>query len=80
MAGRPNTKKMASSKKKQADTPKCKKCKGRTALVAGYFSYTPDSEPYVSGVKEESKVGGNDVYLSAHVCDKCGNVQGFCVE
>ena len=65
---------------KKCDTPKCKVCGGRTALVFGYYSYSPDEEPYKNGVIEKSEVEEGVVDLSAYVCDKCGMVQNFTVE
>ena len=62
--------------KKTHDTPKCKKCKGRTALVYGYFDYEPDPEPFKNGVEEDCNVKGN-VYIHGHICEKCGNIHNM---
>ena len=62
------------------DTPKCKKCKSRSALIAGYFYYKPDSEPYKNGVKEKAENESGSVYLTASICDKCGHIDNFNVE
>lgn len=62
---------------KNCDTPPCEKCKQRTATVSGNFNYSPDSEPYLNGVREKSLVSDGDAWLIAFVCDNCGHVQGF---
>lgn len=64
------------SKIKDATTPKCNKCKGRTALISGIWSYEVDEEPYISGVEEESKTENDSIYIHGYICDKCGNIQG----
>lgn len=63
-----------------SDTEKCEKCGGRTALVGGYWNYSADSEPYVSGIEEEAKSREGDVWLNGFRCDKCNHIQGLCVD
>lgn len=65
------------NKPKNHDTPKCKNCKGRMAFVSGWFHFKADQEPYTTGIIEKAEEGPEEIYLYAHRCDKCGNVQGF---
>lgn len=67
-------------KNKKSDNKKCKKCGGRTALVAGSFSYSADQEPYMNGIIEQAKVEYGDIYLHALQCDDCGEVQRFWID
>lgn len=65
------------SNKNKASTPKCRKCKSRTALITGYFDYEVDQEPYTSGIKEESLVEDGICRLIGYKCDKCGYIQSL---
>ncbi len=61
---------------KTCDTPPCEKCSGRTALMAGYWSYWPDDEPYNNSEREESIAQGADgAYVCGYKCDDCGHLQ-----
>lgn len=62
------------------DTPKCKICGGRTALIKGIFCYEAHDEPYVNGVGEESEVSEGECWVGAYKCDKCDNIQGLWTE
>lgn len=59
------------------DTPECDKCKNRTALVTGKFTYEPDYEPYSSGVEEDAIAEGGDCWACGYKCDSCGHIQGI---
>ena len=59
------------------DTINCEKCGGRTALVTGFFNDEPDSEPYNSGIEEESKVEDGECWTGGYKCDDCGLVQSL---
>lgn len=63
--------------KKKYDTPKCKKCKGRTALIKGYWHTEPDAEPYTIGVEEKALVESGEDYVLGYKCDSCGHIQGM---
>lgn len=76
----PNQSEMEEIEETNTDTPKCEKCKGRTALVTGNFSYHVDDEPYKSGISEQAISEDGDCWLGAHKCDECGNIQGFWIE
>lgn len=60
---------------KTHDTNKCEECGGRTAIVRGQWIFSPDSEPYLNGKKEDSLTSINESWISGSVCDDCGNVQ-----
>lgn len=62
---------------KNHDTPICKECGGRTATVSGTFYYSPDEEPYNSGIIEKSLVGDGECWVVAFICDDCGNIQNL---
>lgn len=62
------------------DTDACKECGGRTALVTGFFSYEPNSEPYNNGVEEVAKVTSGQCWVGAYKCDDCGTVQKLWTE
>lgn len=62
------------------DTPKCKICGGRTALISGTFYYDPDAEPYKNGVEEDAKIESGDCWVGGYECDDCGNIQGLWTE
>lgn len=62
---------------KENDTHKCEVCGGRTALVTGFFAYEPDSEPYESGIEEDSEIVGGECWAGGFKCDDCGNIQGL---
>jgi hypothetical protein len=64
----------------KSDNKPCIKCKGRTALIAGYFTYSPDDEPYLNGKREPAVCQPGEIFLTATICDKCNNVQQFSVE
>lgn len=57
----------------ECDTPKCK-CGGRTALIRGQWCFSPDREPYLNGVEEESKVSEGDEWIIGYKCDDCGHL------
>ena len=52
----------------------CKFCGGRLALVSGNFDYTPDPEPFESGIEEDIILDTYTANLSAMVCVDCGDV------
>lgn len=56
---------------------KCKKCKGRVALVSGRWYYEADPEPYESGKEEKAIIDNSDKYVFGYVCDDCGHVQNL---
>jgi len=58
----------------------CCKCKGRTALVSGFWFYTPDQEPYENGKEEDSEVGDSEAYMNGFVCDECNTIQGVFID
>lgn len=62
---------------KEHDTSKCEKCNGRTALVAGWFHYEADQEPYNSGEILEGERKTGEKYICAFVCDDCDHIQGM---
>lgn len=57
------------------DNPKCADCGERTALVKGYYHYSPDDEPYKSGTVERALIEDGTEYLTAFKCDYCGHIQ-----
>lgn len=60
----------------KTDTPKCSKCGGRTALISGYWNYTPDDEPYMNGVHEKVSYSEGDEWIHGYRCDDCNIIQG----
>lgn len=63
-----------------SDTKDCKVCGGRTALIHGSFYYEPDSEPYMSGIEEETKCETGECWVGAFKCDDCDNIQDLWTE
>lgn len=64
----------------ECDTNKCLKCGGRTAIISGYFSYSPDREPYLNGVEEKCSNGDGEEWIHGYICDECSNVQDLFID
>jgi len=65
---------------KKSDTNKCEKCGGRTALISGEWTFTPDSEPYLNGKIEDAKTTIDEAWIVGQVCDDCNHIQNIISE
>ena len=64
------------AKKKQMQVPK-KKCRHRkriALLTADYIEFTPDEEPFTSGVIEDSGITYVECNLNMLFCPRCKRV------
>lgn len=63
----------------EADTNKCEKCGGRTALISGQWYFKPDPEPYLSGIIEDAEENIDEAWINGEICDDCSHIQNlFC--
>lgn len=59
---------------------KCIKCNGRTALISGYWYYSPDQEPYENDVIEPTERNESEAYMNGFICDDCNTIQDVFVD